>query len=150
MLEGVLDILGAVLLVAGGAFCFSAAVGLYRLPDVFMRMHASTKAGTLGLMFIVIAFALTQPALDVVIKAILVSVFMIITAPIGSHLVGRAAFRTGAPMWHRTILDEETRRFQPPGGLEIVHLGDDGEPLPDDPGRILAASSSAGEAPADR
>ncbi|MEL6375560.1 MAG: monovalent cation/H(+) antiporter subunit G, partial [Pseudomonadota bacterium] len=47
MLEGLIDIIGALLLVAGGLFCLSAAVGIVRLPDVFMRLHASTKAGTL-------------------------------------------------------------------------------------------------------
>lgn len=131
MLEALTTFLGAVLLVAGGLFCLSAAVGIVRLPDLFMRMHSSTKAGTLGLMFIAIAYAVTHPQADVLIKALLVSFFMIVTAPIGSHLIGRAAFRRGAPMWRRTEIDPETRRFLPPGGLDTVQLDERGRPAPE-------------------
>ncbi|MEM6423033.1 MAG: hypothetical protein AAF698_10610, partial [Pseudomonadota bacterium] len=54
--------------------------------------------------------------------------FMIITAPIGSHLIGRAAFRNGAPIWRRTVIDPETRRFLPPGGLDAPLVDDRGLP----------------------
>ncbi|MGF1552893.1 MAG: monovalent cation/H(+) antiporter subunit G [Paracoccaceae bacterium] len=106
-----LEILGALLLVLGGVFCFAAGLGVVRFPDVFMRMHAATKAGTLGLIFLVGAMAFVTPALDIILKAVLVSVFMIVTAPVGSHLIGRAAYRTGSPLWSRTEIDEGARIF---------------------------------------
>ena len=43
-----IDIAASLVLLIGGAFCLIAALGVVRMPDVFMRMHASTKAGTLG------------------------------------------------------------------------------------------------------
>jgi multicomponent Na+:H+ antiporter subunit G len=107
----VLEILGAILLFLGGLFCFTAGLGVVRFPDVFMRMHAATKAGTLGLIFFAGAMAFVTPAIDIILKAVFVSVFMIVTAPVGSHLIGRAAYRTGAPLWTRTTIDDEARRF---------------------------------------
>jgi multicomponent Na+:H+ antiporter subunit G len=107
----VLEIAGALLLVLGGAFCFAAGLGVVRFPDVFMRMHAATKAGTLGLVFLAAAMAFVTPAIDIILKAVFVSVFMIVTAPVGSHLIGRAAYRTGVPLWERTVIDANARRF---------------------------------------
>lgn len=114
MVADVVAVLAALLLVAGGLFCFASGLGILRFPDVFMRMHAATKAGTLGLIFLVAALALVSGELDVVVKAILVSVFMILTTPVGSHLIGRAAFRTGVPLWGRTSVDPECERFRGP------------------------------------
>lgn len=107
----VLELIGALLLALGGLFCFTAGLGVVRFPDVFMRMHAATKAGTLGLIFLAAAMAFVTPALDIILKAAFVSVFMIVTAPVGSHLIGRAAYRTGVRLWERTVVDEEARRF---------------------------------------
>ncbi|MEM8622684.1 MAG: monovalent cation/H(+) antiporter subunit G [Pseudomonadota bacterium] len=112
MLELVVEILAALCLVAGGLLCFAAGLGIVRFQDVFLRMHAATKAGTLGLMFIVLALCLVAPGLETAIKAGLVSVFMIITAPVGSHLIGRAAFRTAAPFWSGTGVDEDCEVFR--------------------------------------
>ncbi|MEM7499380.1 MAG: monovalent cation/H(+) antiporter subunit G [Pseudomonadota bacterium] len=112
MLETVLDVLSALALIAGGLLCFAAGLGIVRFQDVYLRMHAATKAGTLGLMFIALALCLAAPSIEVVVKAVLVSVFMIITAPVGSHLIGRAAFRSGTPFWQGTGLDENCETFR--------------------------------------
>ncbi|MEL6480947.1 MAG: monovalent cation/H(+) antiporter subunit G [Pseudomonadota bacterium] len=112
MLETVLDIFAAIALVAGGLLCFAAGLGVVRFQDVYLRMHAATKAGTLGLMFIALALVFAAPGLEIVIKVILVSLFMIITAPVGSHLIGRAAFRTGTPFWEGTGVDANCEPFR--------------------------------------
>jgi multicomponent Na+:H+ antiporter subunit G len=62
-----------------------------RLPEVFTRMHASTKAGTLGVGLVAIALALTTPDVAVASKAIGCAFFLLATGPIGAHLIGRAA-----------------------------------------------------------
>ena len=103
------DIAAAVLLVAGGAFCAVAGIGLLRLPDVLVRMHASTKAGTLGVGLVVIAAALHFADAEVAVKAILIVVFLLLTAPVGAHLIGRAAYRSGTPLWEGTVVDERDR-----------------------------------------
>lgn len=86
-----LDIAVGVFAIAGGLLVVLAGVGVVRFRDVYARMHAATKAPTLGISLIGIASAL---ALDDGRAKILIAVaFIFITAPSASHLVGRAAYR---------------------------------------------------------
>lgn len=88
--------IASVLLILGGAFTVLAGVGVLRLPDVFIRMHAATKVGTLGsgLILAGVAVHFADPA--VILRCVLIVVFLLFTAPIGAHMIGRAALRTGA------------------------------------------------------
>lgn len=86
-----LEILAGLCLLVGGGFALVAGVGLVRLPEVFTRMHASTKAGTLGVSLIAAALALTTGDVAVASKAVGCAVFLLATGPIGAHLIGRAA-----------------------------------------------------------
>lgn len=106
------DILAAILLVSGGLFCLTAGVGVLRLPDLYTRMHAATKAGTLGLGLICIAVMFEAKSWQNVAEALFVFLFMIATAPIGSHLIGRAAFRTRIAEAPGTGHDEGTEEFR--------------------------------------
>lgn len=83
-----------------------AAVGLLRMPDVYCRMQAATKAGTLGVGCMVLAVATHFTSLDVILESILVIGMLFITAPVASHLIARAAYFTGSPMWDQTAHDE--------------------------------------------
>jgi multicomponent Na+:H+ antiporter subunit G len=93
----VLDLVAGVALLAGGAFTLVAGIGLVRLPDVFMRMHASTKAGTLGAGLVAVAVALSAQEPGVAGRAIGCLAFLLMTGPVGAHLIGRAAARTSKP-----------------------------------------------------
>ncbi|MCW5757138.1 MAG: monovalent cation/H(+) antiporter subunit G [Phycisphaeraceae bacterium] len=95
-----------VLVLIGGFFSIMAAVGLLRMPDVYTRMQAATKAGTLGVGCMVLAVATHFTRLDVILESILVIGMLFITAPIASHLIARAAYFTGAPLWDKTAYDE--------------------------------------------
>ena len=88
-----LDLISAGLILAGAVFVLIAGLGVVRMEDVFTRMHASTKAGTLGLGLIVAAFLLGSVETEWSAKAFAVLIFMLTTAPVGAHLVGRAVFR---------------------------------------------------------
>ena len=101
-----IELLITLLLISGGAFAAVAGLGLLRLPDVLIRMHASTKAGTLGVGLIVIAVAVHKGDLLVTSKAVLIIIFLLLTAPVAAHLIGRAAYRSGTPLWSRTVIDE--------------------------------------------
>lgn len=92
------EIIAGLCLLAGGVFVFAAGIGLARFPDVFQRMHASTKAGTLGVGLIAVALALTTEDIGVAGKAIGVAVFLLTTNPIGAHLIGRAAAGAEPPV----------------------------------------------------
>lgn len=96
----------AFLVLAGGLFAFAAALGVLRLPDVLIRMHASTKAGTLGCGLILVAAAVHFGETGIVARAVAAIVFLMLTAPVAAHMIGRAAYRTGVPLWKGTVIDE--------------------------------------------
>jgi multicomponent Na+:H+ antiporter subunit G len=100
------DLLAASLLVVGSALMLLAAVGIVRLPDLFTRMHAATKPATLGTGLLMIAVALHFGELGIATRALLVVPFFALTIPIGAHMIGRAAYLLGVPMWEGTIIDE--------------------------------------------
>ncbi|MEM8630076.1 MAG: monovalent cation/H(+) antiporter subunit G [Pseudomonadota bacterium] len=93
------DYIAGVLVILGALFALIASLGVLRLPDVLIRMHASTKVGTLACGLIMAGVILHFWQLTVTIKAAAVIVFILLTAPIGAHMIGRAALRTGVPLW---------------------------------------------------
>lgn len=94
------------LVLTGGFFSVMAAVGLLRMPDVYTRMQAATKAGTLGVGCMVLAVATHFTTLDVILESLLVIAMLFVTAPIASHLIARAAYFVGSPLWEGTAHDE--------------------------------------------
>ncbi|MDX8352069.1 monovalent cation/H(+) antiporter subunit G [Cognatiyoonia sp. IB215182] len=87
------EIIIAIFLLLGGFFALIAAVGVLRLPDVLTRMHASTKAGTLGSSLILIGGAILYGDAAVTVRVVAIILFLMLTAPIGAHMIGRAAAR---------------------------------------------------------
>jgi multicomponent Na+:H+ antiporter subunit G len=87
------------LCLAGGFFAVIAGLGVLRLPDVLIRMHASTKAGTLGSGLVLAAVALHFWDGAVTAKVIVTVLFLLLTAPIAAHMIGRAALRQGTKLW---------------------------------------------------
>ncbi len=106
------DWIAALLLVSGGAFCLIAGLGILRLRDIYARMHAATKAGTLGLGLICLAVMVEAETWGNVAEALFVFLFMLATAPVGAHLIGRAAFRTRIPTAPGTRSDDECETFR--------------------------------------
>ena len=99
-------IITATLLIVGSLFCLVAAVGMLRLPDTLIRMHAATKAGTLGTGFILAAEAVAAHDLGTTIRAVAAIVFLLLTAPVAAHLIGRAAYHRGIQLFDKTWIDE--------------------------------------------
>jgi multicomponent Na+:H+ antiporter subunit G len=87
----------AVMLAAGVAFIGVASLGVARLPDVFQRMHAATKAGGIGTSLVVlgvlIAGGVARP-----LTGVLTILFMLLTLSVASQLLARAAYLSGAPI----------------------------------------------------
>lgn len=93
-MSAVLDVVSAVLMVAGALLSFAAGVGLVRFGDVLARMHAGAKPQALGILLMLAAAALqTGPRTAVVL--VLVAFFQLLTVPVGTHLMARAAYRSG-------------------------------------------------------
>lgn len=83
----------SILLLIGGFFVFVGSIGLVKMPDFFMRLHGPTKATTLGMASILIAamifFSSTQEGFSA--KEILISLFLLITAPISGYMMIKSA-----------------------------------------------------------
>lgn len=105
----------AAMLLVGVGFCVLGAVGMVRMPDLFTRMQAATKAGTLGAGFIMAAAAVHFGETGVIVRCILVIAFLLLTAPIAAHVIARAAYSVNTPLWERTAIDElrTARRREP-------------------------------------
>ena len=102
----VLDVVAAALTLAGAALALVAGVGMVRFPDVFARMHAATKPATLGLLLIVLGALLRVDDPGSTIELLLVLFVQFLTAPVGAHMVGRAAYRAGGQLDAATVIDE--------------------------------------------
>jgi multicomponent Na+:H+ antiporter subunit G len=102
----IVDILIAVLLLVGSAFSLVAALGIVRLPDFYMRMHAATKASAFGLVLIFAGSALYFAEFLVLLEILLIVFFVYVTAPVAAHLIGRAAYHMDVPLWKETQVDE--------------------------------------------
>jgi multicomponent Na+:H+ antiporter subunit G len=89
-----IEIVAGLLVLAGSGFTLVAAIGIVRLPDLLTRMHASTKAGTLGSILVLAAMALVLGTGPVIAKTVAAILFLLLTAPIAAHMIGRAYVRT--------------------------------------------------------
>lgn len=97
------DLIGSLVILAGAFFLFSAGVGLLRMPDVFTRIQAGTKASTLGNILVLTGLGIYHPGWS--LKLLIVAYFVLITNPLSSHALSRAAHAVRTPMTPATIVD---------------------------------------------
>lgn len=98
-------VVGAFLLI-GSAFMLLSAIGILRMPDVLIRLHALTKAGTFGVSGVILAVIVHFRDFEVLGPGLLIILFFLITFPVAGQLIGRAAYFTGTPIWEKTKPDE--------------------------------------------
>ncbi|MEL6998006.1 MAG: monovalent cation/H(+) antiporter subunit G [Pseudomonadota bacterium] len=91
----ILDVLGWVLLCAGGFFCLIGAIGLNRMPDVFTRMHATSVSDTLGVGFLVVGMAVQTTDWTVWVRLAIIVIVLYVTGAVASHALARAALHDG-------------------------------------------------------
>lgn len=108
-MSAVLQIATGVLVIVGALFTLAAAVGVLRLPDLYTRMHAASKAGTMGACVMLLALAVSAGDVAIVARALAGVVFFLLTVPISSHLLARAAHAAGYPLSDVTVRDDLTR-----------------------------------------
>ena len=106
----VLNVVTAGLMLVGAVSCLLGAIGLVRLPDLPARLQAATKPQTLGLALVLLGTAL-RVELASAVTLVLVVLFQVITAPVVSQLVGRAAYRSGAVEPDTLVVDELAARM---------------------------------------
>lgn len=106
-----LTIISMTLLVLGSILMLLAGVGIVRLPDVLMRMSASTKASTLGVILIMLGVVIHFDSLGATARAMGIVIFIVLTGPISAHRIARAAYLTGTTIWSETKIDELRGRY---------------------------------------
>jgi multicomponent Na+:H+ antiporter subunit G len=107
-----IEVVTAVVWLAGSVFALLAAVGVLRMPDVFTRMQASTKASTLGLGCLLIGAALQMGDFAALIRVACIGAFVLLTTPVAGHVIARASYYAEVPLWEGTVLDERQRDTQ--------------------------------------
>lgn len=105
-MEIFIEYLILLLLIVGSTFILIASIGLLKMPDVYLRMSASTIAATLGIFLILIACALHFRDLKVALHVFGIIIFLILTVPVGAHLMARASYISKLPMWDKTKCDD--------------------------------------------
>lgn len=122
-------------MIVGVAFLFAAALGVMRFSDPLQRMHASTKAGTVGAIFVVLGTVLVHEQSGSTLIGIVAIGFLLMTVPVAAHLLGRAIYVSGAHLRDLAGRDalrglivrrgaplEARTEFQPPGRLDPDEL----------------------------
>lgn len=111
-----IEILAGLLLLGGAGLVLVAGIGILRMPDLYVRMHAASKAGTLGVGLMLLAVAIQSGEVAIVSRALAAMAFLVLTAPVAAHLLGRAAYMAGVPLWSGTVRDELAGRYDPASG----------------------------------
>ena len=109
--------ISALLITIGALFILLAGVGLVRMPDLFLRVSASTKAATLGVGATLLGVTLYFGDFATFIRAGAIIVFLLLTAPVAAHLIGRAAYQDGVPLWEKTEFDDLRCHYNPPSSV---------------------------------
>ena len=100
----VVAVIGGVFACGGALFLLLAALGVVRMPDLYNRMQAGTKATTLGSILVLGGVVLTRPEWSG--KLLLVLLFLVMTNPISSHTLARAAHFIKIPLANKSVRDE--------------------------------------------
>ncbi|HWG93372.1 MAG TPA: monovalent cation/H(+) antiporter subunit G [Mycobacteriales bacterium] len=109
------EVLASAALLSGVLLAVVAGVGLLRFPDLFSRMHAATKPATLGLLLVVVGGVLLADDAGDAAKLVLVAAFQFLTAPVASHMIGRAGYRAGTGDLEGLVVDELDEAPPPQG-----------------------------------
>jgi multicomponent Na+:H+ antiporter subunit G len=98
-------VLASAAVLTGAAFMFVAALGVARLPDLYTRMQAATKATTVGVVGVMCGVAIAHYDASVTVRAVLVAGFFLLTAPVAAHAIARSAHTREVPLAPGTRVD---------------------------------------------
>ncbi|GAB3483147.1 Na+/H+ antiporter subunit G [Marinomonas epiphytica] len=103
-----LEVIVCALMLIGGGFLLLGSYGLVRLPDIYTRLHSPTKASTLGITGVLLASMILQSYWQEIfsIKEFLITLFLLITAPVAANMVAKAALH------HRVAPHKKTQNVE--------------------------------------
>lgn len=105
-MKEIIDFISAFLVLFGSIFFFIASIGIVKMPDIFIRMSATTKAASLGVGSILLGTSLFFLDASITARAFIIIVFVFLTAPIAAHAIGRAAYKEGVKLWDKSVVNE--------------------------------------------
>lgn len=124
-----LSLVGAVIVLIGAIFMLLASIGIVRMPDVYNRIQAGTKASTLGVVLALVGLGLYEPGW--LPKLAVIALFVLLTNPLSSHALARAAHAAGVPLAAGTVRDELAEFRAPPAPVEAAN--DETIPVTEEP-----------------
>ncbi len=98
------EVIGIVMIIIGAVFLFLGALGVIRMPDVYNRMQAGTKATTLGALSVIMGVGIYHPAW--IFKTGIISLFILLTNPVSSNALARASHNAGIPLYKESVVDK--------------------------------------------
>ncbi len=107
------ELVAAACMLTGAVLVLVSALGLVRMPDLLLRMHATSKATTLGAALVLTAAAIDFAAIAVTTRVLATVAFLFLTAPLAAHLLARVSYFLGIPLSHHTVLDELAGKYDP-------------------------------------
>lgn len=113
----------------GAIFILLAAIGVVRMPDLYLRISVTTKAATLGIGLLLACAAIYFNNASITTRVLAIILFMILTAPVGAHLIGRASYFVGIRMWKKSTMDDLRGKYE----KRTHKLKSDGEENSDKP-----------------
>lgn len=100
------SIIIGILATLGAIFVLLAGIGILRMPDTYLRMAVTTKAATLGVGLLLLAAAMYFNDLSTTTRVLAIIIFILLTAPVAAHLIGRASYIVGNPLWKKSVMDD--------------------------------------------
>lgn len=101
------EIIAALLMGLGLIFLVGSMIGMLRLPDFYSRVHASGNSETLGTMLVFLGLAVYNGVSITSAKLLIILMFIFVGNPIGSHILTKAAYKTGHPVWTKKTLSAD-------------------------------------------
>jgi multicomponent Na+:H+ antiporter subunit G len=107
------DLIVGILALLGTLFVFFAALGMVRMTDTYLRISVTTKAATLGIGLLLVAAAVHSNELALTAKVFAIILFLLLTAPVSAHLVGRTSYFSGVKLWKKSVMDDMEGKYNP-------------------------------------
>lgn len=107
-----MDIFIGLFCTLGALAILFASIGILRMPDFYLRLSVTVKAATMGVGVFLISAAVLFPDVEVTAKVIAIIFFLLLTAPVAAHTIGRTAYRSGISIWKGTWIDDLDENYK--------------------------------------
>jgi len=97
-------IFGEILILIGVIFLFLGSLGVFRMPDVYIRLQAGTKCTTLGAFSTIVGVGIIEPSW--LLKSLVIAFFLLLTNPVAAHAIGRASYKMGVKLTEKSVVDQ--------------------------------------------